>query len=284
MNKIGMIDRRFCKTLSSLVINVSCPSLIISSVMGDTLPDAHLILPLLALSFATYIFLLVIAFIVPRFLPIDHADDGLYGFMLTFGNVGFIGYPVVASIFGQEAVFYASILNFPNTLLVFAVGTLLISGDYRRMRFDPKILVSPGLIASYISIIIVAFAIHVPAPVCSAFALVGNLTVPSALIIIGSAMADMPVRKMLGSRGVYIMTFLRLLLIPFVIIQICRLLGVDSYISGINAVIIAMPVASFGTLFCIKYGRGEQVMAQGTFITTLLALLTIPIVAIFLNW
>lgn len=282
LNRKGMINQEFNRQLSSFVINISCPCLIISSVMTGSMPDAGLILPLLGLSFATYFFLIAISFIVPRYMPIKRDDEGFYGFMITFGNVGFIGYPVVASIFGNEAVFYASILNFPNTLLVFAIGTLFITGDYKRLSFDPKILYCPGLIASYISILIVCFGLHTPEPISKAFTLVGNMTVPSALIIIGSSMAQIPVRKMLGSRGVYIMAFMRLLLIPFIILQICRFIGINPLISNINAIIIAMPVASFGTLFCIRYGRGEEVMAQGTFITTLLSVITIPIIAMFL--
>ncbi len=282
LRKKGTINHEFSRQLSSFVINISCPCLIISSVLTDNHPDASLILPLIALSFATYAFLIVIAFILPRYMPIDHANDGLFGFMITFGNVGFIGYPVVASIFGANAVFYASILNFPNTLLVFAIGTLFVSGNYKHVRFDPKILYSPGLIASYVSIAIVALDLSAPQPIAQIFNLLGSMTVPSALLIIGSSMAQIPLKKMLGSRGVYIMAALRLIILPYVILQTCRALGVNELISNINVIIIAMPVASFGTLFCIKYGKGEDVMAQGTFITTLLSVLTIPIVAMFL--
>jgi len=282
LNRKGMINQEFNRQLSAFVINVSCPCLIISSVMTDTQPDPSLILPLIGLSFATYAFLILISFIIPRYMPIKREDEGFFGFMITFGNVGFIGYPVVASIFGNDAVFYASILNFPNTLLVFAIGTLFITGSYKQLRFDPKILYCPGLLASYISIIIVCFSIHTPEPISKAFTLLGNMTVPSALLIIGSSMAKIPMKKMLGSKGVYIMAFLRLLLIPLTILYLSRLLGLNPLISNINTIIIAMPVASFGTLFCIRYGKGEEVMAQGTFITTLLSVITIPIVASFL--
>ena len=282
LRKKGTINHEFNRQLSSFVINISCPCLIMSSVMTDNHPDASLILPLIALSFATYIFLIAIAFILPRYMPINHNDDGLFGFMITFGNVGFMGYPVVASIFGANAVFYASILNFPNTLLVYAIGSLFVSGNYKHVRFDPKTLYSPGLIASYISIIIVIFSIHTPQPIAQIFDLLGSMTVPSALLIIGSSMAQVPLKKMLGSRGIYIMATLRLIVMPYIILMICRFLGINELISNINVVIIAMPVASFGILFCIKYGKGEELMAQGTFITTLLSVLTIPIVAMFL--
>lgn len=56
----------------------------------------------------------------------------------------------------------------------------------------------------------------------------------------------------------------------------------DKTIADINVVLAAMPVASYGTLFCIKYQRGEVVMAEGTFITTLLSVLSIPLLTMFL--
>lgn len=66
--------------------------------------------------------LIGLAFLLPRYLPVKLSDRGIYSFMLAFGNVGFIGYPIVASIFGASAVFYASILNFPSTLLIYQCG------------------------------------------------------------------------------------------------------------------------------------------------------------------
>ena len=155
LSKKKMMDADFDRKLSGLVINVTCPSLILSSVMGDTLPDRKLILPLLIVGFVTYVLLIGAAFLLPRYLPVKSSDRGIYSFMLAFGNVGFIGYPIVASIFGSSAVFYASILNFPSTLLIFVFGTLFISGGQGKMRFDWRTLYCPAMIASYLSILIV---------------------------------------------------------------------------------------------------------------------------------
>ena len=144
LSKKKMMDADFDRKLSVLVINVTCPSLILSSVMGDTLPDKSFILPLLIVGFATYIVLIGGAFLLPRLLPVKAADRGIYSFMLAFGNVGFIGYPIVASIFGANAVFYACILNFPSTLLIFVFGTLFVSGGEGKVRFDWRTLYCPA--------------------------------------------------------------------------------------------------------------------------------------------
>ena len=282
LNKKGLMDEEFDRKLSGLVINVTCPCLILSSVMGETLPDKRYILPLLAVGFATYVILIGAAFLLPRYLRVKSTDRGIYSFMLAFGNVGFIGYPIVASIFGSSAVFYACILNFPSTLLIFVFGTLFISGGQGKMHFDRRTLYCPAMIASYLSILIVLTGWTPPRVVGTPFVLLGNVTVPAALLIIGSSIAQVPVRRMFGNPSIYMMSVLRLLLIPLLILYLSRLCRVDETIANINVVLAAMPVASYGTLFCIQYERGEMVMAEGTFITTLLSVLSIPLLTMFL--
>lgn len=281
-SKRGMMDAAFDRKLSELVINITCPCLILSSVMGDTLPDKNLILPLLVVGFATYIILIGAAFLLPRYLPVKVSDRGIYSFMLAFGNVGFIGYPIVASIFGPSAVFYACILNFPSTLLIFVFGTLFISGGQDKMRFDWSTLYSPAMIASYLSILIVVTGWIPPRVISTPFHLLGNVTVPAALLIIGSSIAQVPIRRMFGNPSIYLMSVLRLMLIPLLILFLSRLCHIDETIANINVVLAAMPVASYGTLFCIKYENGEEIMAEGTFITTLFSVMSIPLITLFL--
>ena len=282
LSKKKMMDADFDRKLSGLVINVTCPSLILSSVMGDTLPDKTLILPLLVVGFATYVVLIGLAFLFPRYLPVKLSDRGIYSFMLAFGNVGFIGYPIVASIFGASAVFYASILNFPSTLLIFVFGTLFISGGQGKMRFDWRTLYCPAMIASYLSILIVVTGWVPPRVISTPFVLLGNVTVPAALLIIGSSIARVPIRRMFGNMAIYLMSALRLMLVPLLILYLSRLCRVEETIANINVVLAAMPVASYGTLFCIQYQKGEIIMAEGTFLTTLLSVLSIPLLTMFL--
>lgn len=257
LSKKKMMDADFDRKLSGLVINVTCPSLILSSVMGDTLPDRKLILPLLIVGFVTYVLLIGAAFLLPRYLPVKSSDRGIYSFMLAFGNVGFIGYPIVASIFGPSAVFYASILNFPSTLLIFVFGTLFISGGQGKMRFDWRTLYCPAMIASYLSILIVVTGWVPPRVISTPFILLGNVTVPAALLIIGSSIARVPIRRMFGNTAIYLMSVLRLMLVPLLILYLSRLCQVDEIIANINVVLAAMPVASYGTLsaFSIREGR-----------------------------
>lgn len=283
--KLGYLGGGFDRQLSRLVINLTCPALILSSAMTGELPDRNYILPLLLISAITYIVLTGVAFLLPRILTNKREDEGAIGFALMFGNVGFMGYPVVASLFGHEAVFYAAVLNVVNTFAVFTVGTILITGKnaVEGPRFQKKVLYSTPMIAAYLTMAIVALEIdHIPPAVSQPLTMLGNITVPAALLIIGSSMSNLSFRTMLGNRTVYATTLFRLVILPIGIYYLCTLLGFSTFVVNINTVVIAMPVATYGTILCLKYGRDTTTITEVTFITTLLSMLTIPALATLL--
>ena len=266
MCKLGYMGDKFDQKLSSIVIDITCPALILSSVMGTELPDRSLILPLLGVGFLTYILLLVFGFWVPRFISKNNDDQG------------FIGYPIVSSIFGPKAIFYAALLNTPNTFFIFTAGVMLVKGEYSLKSLNPKLLFSPAMIAAFIAAILVACGVHIPNIIARPITIVGNITVPAALMIIGSSMARLPLREIVGSPKVYVTSFLRLIVVPLSVYYLFKVCGVSNIVNNINTVVIAMPAASFGTMFCMKYGRNPSLITEITFITTVGSILTIPLI------
>lgn len=276
--KLGYMGDKFDQKLSAIVIDITCPALILSSVMGDVLPDRTLILPLLGVGFLTYFILLVFGFFVPRLITKNHDDQGMIGFALMFANVGFIGYPIVSSIFGPKAIFYAALLNMPNTFFIFTAGVMLVKGEYSIRQLNPKVLFSPAMIAAFAAALIVALNLHTPDLIARPITMVGNITVPAALMVIGSSMARLPLKQIIGSWKVYVSSAVRLVVVPVSLYFLFRVCGVSDAINDINTVVIAMPVASFGTMFYMKYGRNPALMTEITFITTVASILTIPLI------
>ena len=283
--KLDYMGGTFDKRLSKLVIDITCPALILSSAMTGELPDRELILPLLLISVITYIVLTGVALFVPRYLTRKREDEGIIGFAIMFGNVGFMGYPVVASIFGHEAVFYAAVLNVVNTFAVFTVGTMLITGksEVEKRKFQKKVLYSTPMLAAYLTMLIVALGIdNVPTFISQPLTMIGNITVPAALLIIGSSMSQLPLRSMLGNPPVYATTVMRLGVVPVMIYFLCKLLGFSQFVVGINTVVVAMPVATYGTILCLRHGKDTTLITETTFITTLASMITIPLLVMLL--
>ena len=277
--KLGYLGGTFDKRLSKVVIDITCPALILSSAMTGELPDRQYILPLLLISVITYIVLTGVAYLLPRYLTKRIEDEGPVGFALMFGNVGFMGYPVVASIFGHEAIFYAAVLNVVNTFAVFTIGTMLITGksEVEGSKFQKKVLYSTPMLAAYLTMAIVALRIdNIPAFISQPLTMIGNITVPAALLIVGSSMSHLSPRAMLGNGTVYATTLFRLAILPIAIYYLCRALGFSEFVVNINTIVIAMPVATYGTILCLRHGKDTTFITEVTFITTLISMLTIP--------
>ena len=282
--KIEYMGGTFDKRLSKIVIDISCPALILSSAMTGELPDRRYILPLLGISALTYLLLTGVALWLPRLLTKKKDDEGAVGFALMFGNVGFMGYPIVASIFGREAVFYAAVLNVVNTFAVFTIGTILITGKtVNGPKFQKKVLWSTPMLSAYLTMLIVALRIEgIPEWISQPLTMIGNITVPAALLIIGSSMSQLPLRSMLGNGTIYLTTLLRLAVLPIGIHYLFTLLGFDPFVVGINTVVIAMPVATYGTILCLRHGKDTTLITEVTFITTLLSMISIPLLVTWL--
>lgn len=291
--KLGYMGGTFDKKLSKVVIDITCPALILSSAMTGELPDRRYILPLLGISVLTYVLLTVVALLLPRLLTKKKDDEGVIGFAMMFGNVGFMGYPIVASIFGHEAVFYAAVLNVVNTFTVFTVGTMLIVGknlestveekEMSQKKMLRKVLYSTPMLSAYLTMLIVALEIKdIPEFISQPLTMIGNITVPAALLIIGSSMSQLPLRALLGNGTIYTTTLMRLAILPVGIHYLMTLLGFSSFVVGINTVVIAMPVATYGTILCLRHGKDTTLITEVTFITTLLAMISIPLLVTWL--
>ncbi len=280
--KLGYMDDDFDKKLSCIVIDITMPLLVLSSAMGHDVPDRRLILPLIGVGVLTYIILLSFGFLVPRLISKNNDERGMIGFVNMFANVSFIGYFIVDAMFGPKGIFYAALLNVPYFFFIFTIGIMLIRGKVHLHQFDFKVLFSPVLIAAYIAAILVGLDVETPELVARPIALVGNITIPAALLLIGSSMAKIPFKSAFSNKKVYIVSAVRLLVVPMTLYCIFHyLFGVNPLINQINTVVIATPAASLGTIFCLKYDRDPTLVTSITFVTILGCIITMPLIAMF---
>lgn len=288
-NKCGIFNKDTRVKVTKIVLNITMPAMMLASICGDTkLPGRKEILVLLFVAVSLYVVQLVCALIVPVILRSKPDEIGIYRFMVMFGNVGFIGFPVTQAIFGDASVFYTTVFNLPFNLFLFTCGVyfLLASSADKDAQNPQKLSLATFLTPAFLSsIIVIVFAlgkIPVPAMIGDTCTMVGNATTPAALMIIGSTLADIPVKALVGSVRLYLMSLFRLIIIPVIVFFGYKLFVTDTLLLGECVIMAAMPVASNGTMLCLQYDCDEKIMAQGTFITTVLSIVTIPLFAMFL--
>lgn len=276
-NKLGYMNAGFNKAFSGFVINVSTPAMILHSVMGQQrLLTRGEIFLLLGISVASYLLVILLSGLVPKLLRTEKAEGSLWRFMMIFSNVAFMGFPVISSLFGESAVFYASIFGMPFNLLVYSYGVRLVSGG-REGGFDRKTLLSPCILASVLAMGIYLAEVPIPDILTVTLGYLADITVPGAMLIIGSSLALVPLRTVFRDWQVYVLSALKLIAIPVLMWVVMSLLPVSDMLVKVTVVMWAMPVATNCTMLATQYGGDEQLASRGVLISTLFSIMTIPL-------
>ena len=268
------------KGLSDLLLNITLPFMIITSFNikyeSQMVSNAQKIL---ILSFVIHISLIFISKLL--FFKSANNKQQVFRFITIFSNVGFMGYPVLESIYGGTGVFYAAIFNIAFNILVWTVGVMLFTGekDFKSMG---KALANPALIAVGIGLILFGFSIKLPVPIETSLKLVGSTTTPISMIIVGSMLAEMKFKDAFTDISVYYATIVRLLIVPMIIYVVLKLLKVDDFLLNICVILQAMPAAVMAPIIAEKYGGDNLLASQCVFITTIVSGITIPIIILFL--
>ena len=276
-NHLGYLGGETDQKLSKLILNITMPAMIVAAVItGEELPEISVILSILEVGVVFYVLEFALVLTVPKLLPGTAGERGVYRYTLAFPNVGFIGYPVAVALYGDGALFYAAILALPFNLLSYSLGPLMLAGA---ARFRWRQLLSPCIVASVLGLVLALTRLRPPAIVGEMLDFVGDITVPLSLLVVGSLLAHMSPGKVLRSPKLWVLSVLRLLVMPALLCLVLRGMHIEAMVLGIAVSQMGMPVAVNGTLLSMEYGGDTEAMAQVTFLTTLGAIITIPVLA-----
>lgn len=277
--KTGVVDREGNKRLTRFAVAVCQVGMILSSVINAELGFTGAEIARIFFSGCLmYGVLVVIAFGVRWLMKRKPDVRGVFAFMTLFGNCGFMGFPVVGAIFGERAVFCAALYNIPFNILCYTVGILLIRPGQEELKLNWRALVNAPLVASLISILILVLDIPFPAPVEEAVDRMGDMIVPLSMVIIGASLGDMKIKDALGDWRSYVFSFFRLLVLPVAVHFILRPFISDPMLLGMTTVLTGMPVAAISVMLTIEYGGEEQLASKTVFVSTVLSVLTIPLI------
>ena len=277
LRKRNLISNEFTKSASDLVIYVTLPSMIVASMDRDF--SAALIktgFSIFLCGSLMYVLLIVSAFTFSRLRKIEDGDRQVYEFMMIFGNVAYLGYPVLKIMFGEMGVFYGSFLNIWFNILVWTLGIKLMHKDQRKIDFFRAFL-NPGLIAIGLRMIIFVFPVDIPQALKTTLNILGEMTVPLCMLLIGAFMTEARFKDFLANKNLYLFSLTKLVVMPLVMMLIMMPFKITSTVKVIPVVMSGMPAGVNTAIFARKFGRNYHLASQGVVLSTAISLLTIPI-------
>ena len=277
--KCHIFDEYTNKKISALIVNVASPMLIISSIAGVEGSNKSIVFLMIGAGILMYIGFIILGKIINRLFPFRKKDWPVYECMVVFANTGFMGYPVLLDVFGQEAVFYASLIHMAFNFFVYTYAIMcLTKGDDSEFKLNFKQLLTPGIILIFVGIFIYLFDIQLPSVLMDTINSVGSLTAPLSMMMIGSSLAVYPIKDSFTDWRSYVFAFVRLMIVPFVTMIMCRLLHIDAYYANITIITNAMPVGSMVLMLATQYNANVKIVTRNIVVSTLLSVITIPIV------
>lgn len=295
MAHLDLLDVHTKQKLTKILLYVTTPMMMIDAfydrmqmLESQNTTDAISVGMLFLYSFAFYLILIVLSLILVYAMRTPRSERQLYIFMTIFGNVGFMGFPVVESVYGTEGLFYAAILNSVFNIFVYTFGVLLmggvssesdgsISGRIAQIPWK-KLLLTPAVLCTAVGVVIFICRIHLPGILADTCDTLGGLTSPLAMMVVGANLNGMKFKKMLTNLRMNLYVLLRQIALPLVLWIIIKRFVAHDVLAPTLLLLACMPVANTTALFATEYGGDEQLASQGIFLTTLFSLISFPLI------
>lgn len=280
-SKKNIINEEINKGLRRILLEITLPLLVINSFsfefsdgMGKNVLTAFIYsITFMALgAIISYIFL----------FPLKGEKKKILHFANVFSNCGFIGFPIINSLYGAEGVVYTSIFNMVFTIALWTYGVMIFSDKMSKEKIK-KVLVNPAIIAVYIGIPIMLLNIKLPSFLLDTTKIVGDMTAPISMIIVGSILSKVRIKDVFKEISIYYEALIKLIIIPLILFLIKIIIKDNTTVINTIIVLQAMPAAAMTSIFAADFNKEKEYSAKVVFITTLLSIITIPIITKIIN-
>lgn len=279
--KKGLVGDAVSPGISAIVVNVCNPAMLIHSCLerDPAITNEKL---LLSLGGGAIIYAVLIAssVIIPRILRVEKKWKNHYALMCIFGNTGFIGIPLILAVLGERALIYTVVINVYYSLFFYTYGYYLAGGE--DTSFQPEKLINIGNISLVIAVVLFLTQPKVPLLIEQTLGYMANATILLAILVIGISLARTDFRSIFTEKKLYLFIVLRFILTPVLLAMVLKLFIKDELMLGVLVILSAVPVGNLPLMRVEETGGDGTVLAKGTILSTVLAVITVPIVTLFL--
>ncbi len=278
-HKKGIITNQNRNKFTDLIIEIILPCNIVNSFLiqwsYDILKNCFAVFLVAIVTQALYVLLSKLLF---RKTTKDR--QAVLRYAIICSNAGFLGNPIVEAVFGSKGLLFASVALIPLRFTMWSSGLSLFTKTYGKSTAR-KLLTHPCIIAVYIGFFLMLTQLALPEFVTKTIAGIGGCNTAISMLVIGSILAEIKVKEILD-RQLFVYSALRLIAIPFAVLFILKLFRVDSLVTGVIVLLSAMPAGSTTVMLADKYNGDSKFASSCVFISTVLSLITIPVISMFL--
>lgn len=278
--KTKIINEENRSQLIHLILSILMPMLVFNSFKNLTFEI--LTLGLWALIGSTIIYTVSYFIGAMFFSDLPDRKKRILHYATLVNNAGLGGQPLSYSMYGDLGALFSSIYLVPHRIFMWTAGITILDSDKKESHSAfYKLMRNPSIIAVVLGIIRGLLQIPFPEFLDRAIGTMGSTVSPLAAIIIGSIIADIDFRS-LNEKGVFRYTIIRLMVIPFGVLFISKIIGLDETLTGVLTIMSAMPAGTTTALLAAQYNLDEELSSKIVFVTTILSIVTVPAMMLFI--
>jgi len=281
ITKLGMYPPKTRADLTNLVLYVFLPCSIFSSFVNGAPPDM-LIRGLTILLVSSGLQLLAFLLNKVLYLWIPPERQLILKYATMINNATFMGLPVLGAVYGPTAVLYGSIFLIPARIMMWTAGISMFTDDEKGNRVR-KMLTHPCMLAVVAGVAYTFAPFRLPVFMSDAIGWLGETTRVIPMLTVGSIFSGVKLRQAVDKHNLY-HSIIRLILLPAIMFGALILLKTDPLITGVAVLLTAMPSATVTAMFAEKYGKEMEFASKTVVVTTLLSIVTLPLIAAALTW
>lgn len=287
IRRLKIVDDNFERQLSKFVTSLALPCLIIDSLNVEySASDLKNGAILLAVSLGCMAVLFIIGSLICR---IRHNDA--VGRMMKFGtvfpNFTFVGMPIVEALYGQTGLFYFVLFTVMVRLFYYSSAGPMLSGKRSgNIRESLKNFFSAPVIAVFIGVFLYLTQLELPYPIASAIESMSKMTSPLGMVLCGLILGGAEIGEMLRHPSFFLLTAIRLVVAPAVILALLLLTGLDDMVIRVSVIFCALPAAALLPTFSLRYSSSYEagrVASANVFLSTALCVVTLPVWSLILD-
>lgn len=276
--KSGSFREEARESVANIIMNITLPSLIFVSMTSDITWE-RLVLgaatPLIGLLLV--LLMMAVTALLGRWISVTDERRGTFMVLCSMPNSSFIAFPVVLSIFGQEGLAYAVLYDIGVTIAFCSAAILALQNGVIE-KGSWKALINPSLVAMILALLVNRMGLSIPELVLVPFRIMGDATVPLAMLLMGYLLAGLGLRSNAISLELGVALVCKLLLYPLLAYLLMLPFNLDPLVRTVIIMEAAMPSMASAPVLVEKYGGDGEFAVTGVFVTTLLSMVTIPLV------
>lgn len=285
-NRLKVLPEESVKHFISLVMGITVPCLMISSITSQDINGNMYMNTILVLALSALIYIVTTAvttFISDRvFSRKDQQDRNVLASAMTGCNSGFMGLPIASAVFGALVFYYLAIQTIVNNTYLFVVSLSQLhhresEKSSKSLRKKLRPLVNPTSVATVFAVIMLFAGLHLPEYVMDIVAPLGDVTIPLSMILVGVQLGGTDFKRLLTDKDLLITAAIKLVMMPAIALLVLTPFPVDPVIKLTSLLAVCFPSAVIGVAVAAQEKKNSQLMAEAVAVSTLLSIITLPV-------